>query len=198
MHSPVTPWHFEDLANQKKLDGPTLKAAFNSEVNYVTDRAMDPNPPNWNKLAPSTLKQTGAIPRRKMGLSTTLLMQAHVGNRGGPAILEHFKALAPFLLLFCVGVASAQVAAAAQQAHKIKTPSRFNRRVFVGGISLLAASRTPDAITTRQLLDRGGVGVNSVFGRHPSPLKQAGINAGIFAAQSSAFYLTKRNKHAWD
>lgn len=56
--------HFEDLANQKKLDGPTtLTSAFNSEVNYVTDRAMDPNPPDWNKLAKSTLPQTGAIPR---------------------------------------------------------------------------------------------------------------------------------------
>lgn len=41
--------HFEDLANQKKLDGPTLKAAFNSEVSYVRDRAMDPNPPDYSK-----------------------------------------------------------------------------------------------------------------------------------------------------
>ncbi|HEX8879501.1 MAG TPA: hypothetical protein VF749_05695 [Candidatus Acidoferrum sp.] len=63
--------------------------------------------------------------------------------------------------------------------------------------SLLAASKTPDAITTRQLLDRGVGKVTPVFGRHPSPVKQAGINAGIFAAQSFAFYLTERNKHAW-
>jgi hypothetical protein len=55
--------HFEDLANDKKLDGPTLKAGFNSEVNYVTDRAMDPNPPNWNAPAKSTLQRASAIPR---------------------------------------------------------------------------------------------------------------------------------------
>jgi len=54
--------HFEDLANQKKLDGPTLKSAFNSEVNYVTDRAMDPNPPNWNTPAKSTLRQPSGPP----------------------------------------------------------------------------------------------------------------------------------------
>jgi hypothetical protein len=41
--------HFEDLANQKKLDAPTLKAAFNSEMSYVRDRAMDPNPPDYAK-----------------------------------------------------------------------------------------------------------------------------------------------------
>src|SRR5262249_44268146 len=29
--------------------------------------------------------------RTKMGLSTTLLMQAHVGNRGGAGMLEHFE-----------------------------------------------------------------------------------------------------------
>lgn len=41
--------HFEDLANQKKLDAPTLKAAFGSEISYVRDRAMDPNPPNYTQ-----------------------------------------------------------------------------------------------------------------------------------------------------
>lgn len=44
--------HFEDLANQKKLDGPTLKAGFNSEINYMRERAMDPNPPNYGGTAP--------------------------------------------------------------------------------------------------------------------------------------------------
>ena len=63
--------------------------------------------------------------------------------------------------------------------HKIKTPSRFNRRAFVAGVSLLAASKTADATTTRQLLDRGGLENKPLFGRHPSSAKQAGINAGI-------------------
>ena len=43
--------HFEDLANAGKMDGPTLKAALGSEVNYVTDKSMDPNPPNYRKPA---------------------------------------------------------------------------------------------------------------------------------------------------
>jgi hypothetical protein len=39
--------HFEDLANQKKMDGPTLKAGFQSEINYMRDKAGDPNPPSY-------------------------------------------------------------------------------------------------------------------------------------------------------
>jgi len=50
--------HFEDLANQKKLDGPTLKAALGAEIDYVKDRAMDPNPPNWMKQAPAKTTPT--------------------------------------------------------------------------------------------------------------------------------------------
>ena len=73
----------------------------------------------------------------------------------------------------------------------------FSRRAFIAGISLLAASKTADAITTRQLLDPGGQDSIPCLGRHPSPAKQAGINAGIFAAKSLGFYLTERNRHAW-
>jgi hypothetical protein len=51
--------HFEDLANQKKLDGPTLKAALGAEVNYVQDRAMDPNPPNYGKAPAAAPKAAG-------------------------------------------------------------------------------------------------------------------------------------------
>lgn len=43
----------------------------------------------------------------------------------------------------------------------------------------------------------GGYENNPTFGRHPSPLKQAGINLGFFAAESGVFYLTERNRHAW-
>ena len=35
--------HFQDLANAGKMDGATLKSAMGSEVNYVRDKAMDPN-----------------------------------------------------------------------------------------------------------------------------------------------------------
>jgi hypothetical protein len=48
--------HFEDLANQKKLDGPTLKAALGAEVNYVQDKAMDPNPPDYSKVKGKSAK----------------------------------------------------------------------------------------------------------------------------------------------
>ena len=82
------------------------------------------------------------------------------------------------------------------EAPKPKPCVRFNRRVFVAGVSLLAAAKTADAITTRQLLNRGGQELNPIFGRHPSPAKQAGINLGVFVAQAGLFYLTE-HRHAW-
>lgn len=85
----------------------------------------------------------------------------------------------------------------AQETHKITNVPRFNRKAFIAEVSLLAAAKSADAITTRQLLDRGGWEGNPLFGRHPSPAKQAGINLGIFAAQSGLLYLTEHNKHAW-
>lgn len=62
---------------------------------------------------------------------------------------------------------------------------------------MLSASKTADAITTRQLLDRGGHENNPLFGPHPSPAKQSLINLGFFAAQAGVFHLTERNRHAW-
>jgi hypothetical protein len=60
--SPYLLEHMEDLANAKKLDGPTLKAAFGAEVNYVEDRAMDPSPPNYQQLGGKT-----STPKAKQG-----------------------------------------------------------------------------------------------------------------------------------
>lgn len=41
--------HFENLANEGKMDGPTLKSAMGSEINYVQDKAMDPAGANYRK-----------------------------------------------------------------------------------------------------------------------------------------------------
>lgn len=56
--------HFEDLANAKKLDGPTLKTAVGSEVDYVKDRAMDPNPPDSSAKVPAKAAAGGMIRAR--------------------------------------------------------------------------------------------------------------------------------------
>jgi hypothetical protein len=50
--------HFEDLANAGKMDGQTLKSAMGSEINYVQDKAMDPNAANYRK--PSSGPPAGA------------------------------------------------------------------------------------------------------------------------------------------
>jgi len=51
------------------------------------------------------------------------------------------------VILFLVPIVSAQ--------EKPDAP-KPNKQIFVTGISLLAAAKTADAITTRQALDRGG------------------------------------------
>lgn len=79
------------------------------------------------------------------------------------------------------------------EAPKPKT----DRKVFAVGTALLAASKTADAITTRQLLDRGGWENNPFLGRHPSNGRLAAFASGQFALQSTAFYFTERNRHAW-
>jgi hypothetical protein len=72
-----------------------------------------------------------------------------------------------------------------------------NKKVFLTGISLLAAAKASDAIITRQLLDGGGWENDPLFGRHPSPAKQAGLNLAFFAGESALFYVTEHNRHAW-
>jgi hypothetical protein len=55
------------LAQTKKMDGPTLKSAFNTEISYVKDRAMNPNEPNYGAKAPGNAApnapQAGALPQ---------------------------------------------------------------------------------------------------------------------------------------
>jgi hypothetical protein len=79
-----------------------------------------------------------------------------------------------------------------------KPKQQFSRKVYVAGVSLLAAAQTADAITTRRNLNLpGGSENNPVYGRHPSPARQAGINLAFFAGESAVFYLTEHNRHSW-
>lgn len=72
-----------------------------------------------------------------------------------------------------------------------------NRHIFVVGVSLLAVSKSADALSTRSLLDRGGWENTPVLGRSPSPQRQAGLNALVFVGQSGLFYATEHNRRSW-
>ena len=97
--------------------------------------------------------------------------------------------------LFCSTICSTPLCA---QEPKPSLPiPHYSRKAFIVEVSLLGAAKTADAISTRQALDRGGWENNPIFGRHPSLAKQAGINLGIFAAKSTAFYFTERSRHKW-
>jgi len=84
----------------------------------------------------------------------------------------------------------------AQEKHLPDAP-KPNKKIFITGISLLAAAKTADAITTRRALNQGGWENDPLFGRHLSPAKQAGINLAFFAGESALFYVTEHNRHAW-
>lgn len=82
--------------------------------------------------------------------------------------------------------------------EKIDTPRpKADRRIFWAGVSALAASKTADAITTRRSMNRGGWENNPIFGSHPTPARQAGINAAFFASQVGVFYLTEHSRNHW-
>lgn len=83
----------------------------------------------------------------------------------------------------------------AGEQHKVASVPRFNRKAFIAEVSLLAGSKTADAVTTRQLADRGGWEGDPFFERHPSPGKQAGINLGIFGTQAGFLYVTEHSRH---
>lgn len=85
--------------------------------------------------------------------------------------------------------------ALAQEAKESKP--HFNRRAFIPGTIALAGAKTFDALETRKLLDRGGWENNPIFGAHPSPAKQAGLNLTFFAAEATVFYFTS-NRHSGD
>jgi hypothetical protein len=51
--------HFEDMANAKKMDGPTLLSGLNAENNYVTRKAMIPKNSRFNSGIASTGAGTG-------------------------------------------------------------------------------------------------------------------------------------------
>jgi hypothetical protein len=105
-------------------------------------------------------------------------------------LVQHVRVLALAALIFFAPNLYAQQKA-------LPDAPKPNKKIFIAGVSLLAAAKTADAITTRQLLDRGGWENNSVYGRHPSPGKHAGINLALFAGEPAVFYLTEHNRHSW-
>lgn len=89
--------------------------------------------------------------------------------------------------------------APAQEEPEAPKP-KVNHKLFIAGMLRRADSNTADASTTRRVLDLpGGRGseLSPIFGSHLSPAQQAGINLGIFTAQSTAFYFTERSRHKW-
>ena len=103
-----------------------------------------------------------------------------------------------FLSLLICSCGAGSTLCFAQEPLKPEAPKpKTDHKVFLVGVSLLAASKTADAITTRQLLDRRGRELNPIFGSHPSPAKQAAVNLGFFAAESTVAYIAEHNKHAW-
>jgi len=100
-------------------------------------------------------------------------------------------------LLFALPLAAQQPQSlpdAPQPKAEACAPHHLDRRVFWTGISLLAASKTADAITTQQLLNRGGRENSVSYGSHPSPGRLAGVNVAWFAGESFFLYKTEANR----
>lgn len=76
-------------------------------------------------------------------------------------------------------------------------PHAFNKRLLIAAEFALAGAKTFDAIETRRALDHGGMEFNPVFGKHPSPGRQAAVNVLYFVSESALFYATEHSRHPW-
>lgn len=76
-------------------------------------------------------------------------------------------------------------------------PHTFNKCLFIAAEFALAGAKTFDAIETRRALNHGGVESNPVFGKHPSPGRQAAVNALYFVSESALFYAMEHSRYRW-
>ncbi len=94
---------------------------------------------------------------------------------------------------YCAAICGRVAAADRCHVEGCRPLAKQAKKVFYIGSAALAASTVADAISTRQLLNRGGFEMNPIYGKRPSPAKQAGINAAFFAGSVGVFYLTERS-----
>jgi len=74
---------------------------------------------------------------------------------------------------------------------------KVDRRVFLVGTGLLAASKAADMWSTRIMLDKGRRELDPLFGGpHPTNARLAEVGAATFAGESTVFFFTERSRHA--
>ena len=83
---------------------------------------------------------------------------------------------------------------AAQEKPEAPKP---NRRVFIAGVVSLAVAKTYDAVSTQNLLNRGGWENDPIFGKHPSSARLAATNAAMFLGEVAVFHFTERSPNKW-
>jgi hypothetical protein len=98
--------------------------------------------------------------------------------------------------LFILALLLCPFAVSANELSEAPKP-KADRRIFITGVSLLAASKSADFLTTAQLLGRGGQENNPLLGKHPSDGRISGYAALEFLGEGSVFYLTERSRHRW-
>ena len=111
--------------------------------------------------------------------------------RDGICLARILALLCSFFLIVGLQISESPVHAPERRALPDAPKPKVNQRVFVAGVSLLAASKSADVWSTRSLLDRGGWGNNPSVGRYPSSGRLVGHAAAAFLGQSTAFYFTE-------
>ena len=136
------------------------------------------------------LKRSSTGTRRINRLHRRLSATVGVIGQGRLAFVQRFVQRVLLTLFLLSTVALAQ--------EKPDAPKpKHDRKVFIAGTVLLAASSAADAISTKQLLDRGGWESNPILGRHPSNARLTGVFAAEFAMEALAFRLTEHGRKPW-
>jgi hypothetical protein len=86
---------------------------------------------------------------------------------------------------------------AQEKPRALPKPKVIDRK-FVAVMGLLAATKTADAITSAQMLNRGNYETNPLFGPRPSGARMAVVNTSYFAGEVLMAYSLKRlDGHKW-
>jgi hypothetical protein len=85
---------------------------------------------------------------------------------------------------------------------ELETRPRFNKKVYFTGIGLLGAARAADSFTARAAVAQRGtfdtsLFGSSVYGSHPSVLRQSAVTGAFYAVDALAFYYTEHSRHNW-
>ena len=105
------------------------------------------------------------------------------------------------LLVFLAMPLHAQAPSEVVESKNVELPDapqpHVNKKLFLAGVTALAAAKSFDMRETSAMLARGDQEFDPLLGAHPSNARIQGTAAAVFSLEAGGFYFTERSHHAW-